>query len=1213
MQLISAKGLHVLLLAVVVGFVSSTASLLGQGTSGSLTGQVTDPSGAAIPGATVALTNVETNYSQNKVTDGQGVYLFNLVAPGNYVLTISANSFAQYVQKGIVINANLYATQNVQLKVAKAKGETINVTANAELIDTTTAELGMTINEASVSELPLLNRDPSSVALLAPGILDGNRAGVAWQQNGFSFPNESVTSSNGGRIGSTFYMLDGVSNMDTYLGSNSPTPNSDATQEFRLISNNFSAVYGFSTGGVVSMATRSGTNEWHGGLFEFMRNGDFDAGNWSNHQQDTYRQNKFGGYVGGPALKNKLFFFFNYQGTVQVGGPGTSSNSTSTPTVQMMNGDFSGLITYAQANNSNCGSGFGVPVSQQTTNCGWLNGPFHTVNGIPNQVIGGASALDSAAVQFTKDGLPGHAAPASGTAQPTSASQNLAGGMLYTSASLANSKFNEYTAKVDYDLTKTQRLTLRSFVDKFVQPAGDTPGNVLSVINMTNWSQTFGEQMWYFNEIAQHTWTVNPTTVNTFTGFWTQQSSHNGTPVLDHNGKNMCWSRYINITEPGCYMEGAYFGGSNGGWTEPSNEVRGTIGFSDTLIKTVRRHTISAGIDFIHQRAVENASDYPADAILDFNSNYTGSGLSDWLMGYLNDFEQGAGELADIQGWLIDPYVNDEFRVKPGLTLTLGLRWEPDIPPASVGGRGTAFVAGQQSYIFPGAPLGLIYPGDTNMTAGLRPSDDKYFEPRIGVAYQPKNMPRTSFHAAFGLFTAPVPYSDYNHVVDMAPFAPAFSPPAPSNTPICSATAGGPAVTCVPNSGQAVSGYMNFHNPWNTPSFNTPLGNPFGTGAGQIPWANPTYKPPTNSTIPTPIYEQDSFARSFKEGVTQAWNASVEQQINGVTAVRVAYVGSQSYHQSYVQDDNFQGYSYCTYYNNPSCPLPTQANLNNGTLKLAVFPYPLYTQILEYDSGATASYHSLQVTAQRHLSHGLQAQSSFTWQKTMDVTAFADIAGETSGMNNPKNLHWSHSLSNSNIPFTWTSNFIYRSPELRGQSLLVREALGGWEISPIITWQSGTPFGVGPGNSQSAYGELNKGDGCFSGCDSDRADRVPGVPLNVRKGGRASWTKMYFNPAAFTTRHDGTFGNSGRNIMQGPPSFNVDSSLMKNWTILEKYQLQFRFELYNATNHPVMSNPSANPGDAGGSSEEPINNYNGGFGGTSNTTRIGQAALKLTF
>ena len=181
------------------------------------------------------------------------------------------------------------------------------------------------------------------------------------------------------------------------------------------------------------------------------------------------------------------------------------------------------------------------------------------------QFIGGASGLDPVAVQMTKDGLPGHSSPASGTAAPTSAAQNLAGGMLYASAALKNSTWNEYTGRLDYDVTKSQRVTLRSFVNKFVQPSGDTPGNVLSVLNLNTWNQTFGEQMWYFNEIAQHNWTVNASTVNTVTAFWTQQSSHNGTAVLDGNNKPMCWSRYIAVVEPACYMEGAGFGGANGG------------------------------------------------------------------------------------------------------------------------------------------------------------------------------------------------------------------------------------------------------------------------------------------------------------------------------------------------------------------------------------------------------------------------------------------------------------------------------------------------------------------------------------------------------------------------------------------------------------------------------------------------------------------------
>jgi hypothetical protein len=1181
---ISITRLPVIMLVIALGLVSSASLIFAQGTNGSLTGQVTDPAGAAVAGVSVTLTNVDTGYPQVETTDGSGVYFFKLIPPGNYALRIAATGFAQYVQTGIVIQANANATQNVQVKVGST-GATVNVTADAELINTTTSELGMTINQESVTELPLNGRDPSTLALLAPGIVDAGKAGVYASQNGVSFPNESAASTNGGRIGSTYYMLDGVSNMDTYLGSNSPTPNPDAIQEFRLISNNFSSVYGFSTGGVISIATRSGTNQWHGGLFEFLRNQDFNAKNWSNHQLDPLKQNQFGGYVGGPVLKNKLFFFFNYQGTRANFGAGASNNQTTTPTVQMLNGDFSGLVDYAVANNSGCGPGYTGP---RTLSCGWLNGPFQFANGKPNQLIG---SLDPVAVAFTNDGLPGHTSPAMGTAPPSGPGQNLAGQMFYSSAGVKNN-LNQYTARGDYDLSKSQRLTVRSFIDRFVQPSSVTPGNVLSVLNLTNWSETYGEHMWYFNEIAQHTWTVNPSTVNTVTLLWTQQSAHNGAQVTDASGKPLCWSEFIKINEPSCYMEGAVFGGANGGWTNPGDEVRTTVGFTDTLIKTVGRHNISVGMELKHQRAVEDAQSYPANPIIGFGGGYTGNGEADWLLGYMSGFEQGAGELADIQGWQIEPYVNDEFRVKPGLTLTLGLRWAPDIAPVSVGGRGAAFVAGQQSTRFAAAPLGLVFPGDRGVNDALRPSDYNFFEPRIGVAYQPAFLPRTVFHAAFGLFSGPVNYSNYNHAVDIAPFAPTFAPPPPSNVPLCSS--GGVTAACTPNTGQVITGYSNFHDPWATSSFGTNGISPFP------PFATVGYVPPPDSPVATPVYLQASFSRNFKGSMTEAWNISVEQQLSNVMSMRVAYVGSESYHQSYVQDNNFAGYSYCTSYTNPTCPPPALATP-------PVAPYSNFTGILEYDSNATANYNSLQLVVERRMAHGFQAQSSFTWQKTIDVASFADLAVTQSGLNDPKNLRYSHGVSNASIPLNWVFNFIYRTPDLRGQNLLVREALGGWQLSPIGTWQSGTPFSIGSGSSQAAYGEPGYGGGCLQFCSGDRADRVPGQPLDVRRGGRANYLKQYFNPAAFVTRHDGTFGNSARNIMYNPPGFNVDAALSKNWSIQERYQLQFRFEFFNAFNHPIMGGPDTSPTDS------TYTQVNSGHGSVVNVSRVGQAGLKFSF
>jgi hypothetical protein len=1147
----------VLLLSVLGG----TGRLSGQSTYGSLTGQVTDPVGAAIVGAGVTLTNVDTNYPQTAKTDGSGVYLFKLVSPGSYSLSVSNSGFSEYIQKGIVINANANATQNVSLKVGNT-GATVTVESNTELIDTTSAELGATVNEYSVTQLPLNGRNPSTLVLLSPGMQDATARGGEGIENGFSFPTESGASANGGRQGSTYYMLDGVSNMDNFTALSAPMPNPDATQEFRLISNNFSAVYGFSAGGVVSIATKSGSNQFHGGLFEFLRNQDLNAKSWFGHELDPMKKNVFGGDVGGPILKDKLFIFGNYQGTRQVGS-GAAVN-THTPTANMMAGDFSGLPFL-------------------------LNGPFVTINGKTNQLASGAS-LNPIMVQMTKDGLPGQYQTTS-TSVASLTSQDPTGQMYYQAAALKDN-FDEYTVRADYDLSKSQRLTLRSFVDRLVQPSGDTPGNTLSVLNLNTWTQGFKEQMYYYNEVLQHTWTVNPNTVNTVSVLWSEQTAHNGAQVLDHNSKPMCWSRYINVNDlPNeCYMEGFSASGGGGGfsgaYTEPSQEVRRSYGFSDTLIKTVGRHTLSAGTDLTRQWA-EEISAYPAAPIVGFNGTYTGSAMADFLLGYMGSFEQGGGEIADIQGWQVNPYFNDDFRLRAGLTITAGIRWDPDLAPVSVGGRGAAYVAGQQSTKFINAPLGLIFPGDTGMNGALRPSNYGYWEPRLGIAYQPKSLPHTAFHAGFGLFSGPVAYSDYNHVADVAPFSPTYNPAPPSSGAICSS--GGVQQSCVANSGQSVSGYMNLANPWQTSTFGTGGVSPFP------PFASTSYKPPASSSFPSQVNLGASFARDFKGGMTQSWNFSIEQQLSANMAASIAYVGSESYHQGYIGDDNPGIYS---------------ANQGGPNVHGSARALTGFTQILQENSGGTASYNSLQIRFDRHMAHGLQAQSAFTWQKTIDLANNANISF-TNALADPlpgkQNQRWNRGTSSFSVPYTSVSNFVYESPSLKGQNLLKRETLGGWELSGIITLESGAPFSIGAGNStywntiDPSLNENNTGSGSFE--SGDRGNAVSGQHWNVRQGGRSHWINQYFNTAAFVPRKDGEFGETGRNIIYGPPAFNVDAGLMKNWNILEKYQIQFRFEFFNAFNHAVMGNPDTGPSD-------------GNFGkitSTANAARVGQAALKLSF
>jgi hypothetical protein len=952
--------------------------------------------------------------------------------------------------------------------------------------------------------------------------------GNNYTQSGFSFPNETDADASGGRQGSTYYILDGAPNMDTYLGRAAPFPNADATQEFTVITNNFSAVYGFAPGAVVSIQVKAGTNEIHGGLFEFLRDQDFNAKDWSTRALDPLHRNQFGAYAGGPIFKNKLFIFGNYQGTRSAAA--SSENQTFAPTAAMLAGDFSGLSTTL------CPNG-------ESAIC-----PFATIGGKPNQLdTAKGYSLNPTAVQIDKDALPQVGKTGVNTTGCTP-SEVAAGCVEYTSAAIINN-FDEGTGRLDWDVSNAHRLSLISFVNNLVQPSGDTPGNVLSMLPLSTWQYTFGEKMQYYNETLNHTWTISPTMVNVASVFWTQMAAHNGSAALTAEKKPFCWSSYINIPElPGsCFLEGFEVddGGFESGWYEPSQEERTTYGLYDNFTKTLGRNTIQAGVNLQHQFA-EEFTQYPTEPELDWNGAYTGNGLADFLAGDLYKFTQGAGEVAPVSGWQPGFYGQDLYRLRPNISLTLGLRWDPNLPPQITAGRAAAWVPGQQSTVYPNAPAGMVFPGDKGIGAGLMATTYGYWEPRVGVAWQPKMLPKTSIHAGFGLFTQPMIYSTYNHTVDNAPFAPTYTPGQSGTTP------------------------LNFSNPWSTFA---------GTGGKSPfpPFASASYKPPSNVTFSSGLEIPATIAPNFKLGVTQAWNLSVEQQIAARTVVRVAYVGTETYHQSIINDEN-PGIYYGA------------GNANNGNRMLA----PSFGGfILDTISPGTASYNSLQATVERQLSHGLQFQSNLTWSKAIDDTSSSNISFGNNQIGDPFNLAWSRGISSQNYPILWVSNFVYTSPALKGHNLLMREALGGWELSGIYNWFSGAGLTIGTGNNNS-----------FSDEYEDRADRVPGAGLNLKQGSKSHWIGDYFNTAAFTQNAPGTFGNSGKNFMRGPHTTYGDAGIDKNWQIAERYGVQFRWEMFNVFNHPSFASPGTTVGWStfgviSGSGSEP--------------PRVMQGALKLSF
>ena len=275
-----------------------SVAALAQGGSAVLSGTVTDATGAAVPNAHITATNVDTNLVLNADSNSSGLYRFPTIPPGRYVISTNVSGFQKFQQTGVVLTVSQQATIDIGLHVG-SESETVNVTAGAPLMNTTNAEVSNTVSEHAIRELPLNGRDPSSLVLLSPGVVNVLNTGAGTLQGETTFPNESGASAGGGRQGSTLYLLDGVPNMDTYMSLSAPTPNADATSEFRVISNNFDAHYGFSPGAVVSIDTKSGTNALHGGAFEFLRNNALNSADYFSKQVDSLKRNQFGGFLGG--------------------------------------------------------------------------------------------------------------------------------------------------------------------------------------------------------------------------------------------------------------------------------------------------------------------------------------------------------------------------------------------------------------------------------------------------------------------------------------------------------------------------------------------------------------------------------------------------------------------------------------------------------------------------------------------------------------------------------------------------------------------------------------------------------------------------------------------------------------------------------------------------------------------------------------------------
>jgi len=1041
----------------------AAGSLLAQGTA-TLSGTVTDPSGAVIPGAPVKITNVGTGWNRtvNSLSDGR--YYVSPLTVGAYQIDVEVKGFSKLTRTGIVLNADENARVDLKLELGETS-RSITVSADAALVDTSKSMQVTLVDSARMQDLPLNGRDAASLQLLQPGVVRHN------YNNDAETPPVSI---NGARGSQSNYTLDGGMAMDDLNQTSTVMPNPDALEEFSIVQFANSAEFGRGAGGQVNVITKSGTNTWHGSLFEFLRNDKLNARSFFAPSRAVYRKNQFGGTVGGPVRKDRTFFFFSYQGTRQ--------NIASTTTVSRIPSDIERQGDFSQSPR--------IPNDP-------LNGqPF------PNGLVP-ASRFDPASVKFIDMFMP-------------EGPQPVAAPYYYNSPTSDNS--NEYMGRGDHIFSSRDRLSGHLFWNNrnnLTVQGGSLPG--------------FSKAGGYFtrNLSLNETHQFSANLVNDFR-YTLGHRNQAGWPIKDVSlatlGVQIYYPEDTLGYKPSLYLQTGDFVVRD---QRPSIEKADIHQFSDSVMYVRGKHIMKFGFDArrIHGSVAQNPF---YSGYFGFGSNFTGVNFGDFLLGLPDYFRQGTTTMMRGRGTEYSLFAQDDFRLSRTVTLNLGVRWDPFLPPYDVAKHYSYYRAGRQSRIYTNAPPGLLFAGDPDVPNGVYNSDWNNVAPRIGFAWDVTGNGKTSIRGGYGIFYTATTSFQAGVV-----------------------TSGQPHVLNV-----IVNAPGSFVDPWGASGVANPFPyTPATEGGGAYPFTYP---------ISVNLFEEN-----FRTGYLQQWNFIVERQLWADTLFRAAYVGSKGTKLWWDGDAN------------PAVYIPGQSTVANTNSRRPLAPY--FAGLNMSRSLGTSNYNALQVTARRRFSRGLTFDSSYTWSKSIDLNS-GDRTG--SGFPYPYCPDCNRGRSDWDRSHVFVASWVWELPFLKSRSGLAGNLLGGWRFSGIATAMSGGVFGVGPGSQTS-----------LSGTGGERADLI-GDPHLEGGGTRARW----FNTAAFAVPASGSWGNSGKNILEGPGLYNFDFALNKDFRIRESHALNVRFEAFNALNHANFGNPNGT-----------MSSSNFGRILSASSGRVGQVALKYVF
>jgi hypothetical protein len=696
-------------------FLLSSFAGLGQIVpTASLEGAVTDPSGANIPSANVQIVNVGTRVAKQMSTDSQGRFGFKFLLPGSYELNVLATGFAAYHQTGITLDVNVPATVHVRLGLESAVSQ-VAVTADSEMVDTESGTLHQVVGKQYLENLPLNGRNAATLVTMAPGVVTSpGEYNDTYANSG----NEVAFAVNGTYGDQVSYNLDGAPHEDLISNLNATFPNPDALAEFTVQTNNFDARFGGVGGAVVNIVTKSGTNAIHGSLFEYVRNGDLNAINYFATKQDALKRNQFGGVIGGPIFKNRLFYFASFQGTTV--NNVSQGNTAFVPTAAERQGIFPTKITN--------------PATGQ---------PFAT-NTIPSTLW---NPLSTAMLPDI----------------PTSSAAN--GQLVYSLPSVTRNY--EGLGKLDYTLGRHQ-LMFSAFFVNFTSAGWNGNGTLLNYgLNQT---QTTSEGK------VSDTFTISPRIVNSFVVDMLVLNSLQTTAapfsIFDFGTTNVA-EPAAKFRETGITVTG-FSGWGTGRSSPPGKWYQEAVDASDLLSFTHGGHTFAFGLEYEPYLRFDSATGYEQEPLYNFTGYATGNGFADFLLGDVQQFQQTAGKAKFTRGPQFAAFAQDEWRVTPRFTLNAGLRWEPFFPYTDpVKGQIGGYVAGAHSTRFPLAPTGLLFAGDSGFPSGGMYNNLGNFSPRLGLAYALRTGSHpTELRGGAGLFYIQPFMVLWNNFVQNAPFSP---------------------------------------------------------------------------------------------------------------------------------------------------------------------------------------------------------------------------------------------------------------------------------------------------------------------------------------------------------------------------------------------------------------------------------------------------------